>query len=127
MASNTLKLIPQPDGELYLVAEDYEVYVECKNYKGNIIVPAGFRTDLASVPKALWILIPNSGKHTFAAVVHDYLYVNNKKSINGIFDFSRSDCDEIFYNKMRYYQVEKMKAKTMWLAVRAFGWKFYKK
>ena len=127
MASNTLKLIPQPDGELYLVAEDYEVYVECKDYKGKIIVPAGFRTDLASVPKALWSIIPNSGKHTFAAVAHDYLYANNRKSSNGIFDFSRANCDEIFYNKMRHYQVGKLKARTMWLAVRTFGWQFYKK
>lgn len=127
MASNTLKLIPQPDGELYLVAEDYEVYIECKDYKGKIIIPAGFRTDLASVPQIIWSLIPPFGKHSYAAVVHDYLYANNRKTVNGIFDFSRANCDEIFYNKMRYYQVGKFKAKTMWLAVRAFGWKFYKK
>ena len=127
MASNTLKLIPQPDGELYLVAEDYEVYVECKDYKGNIIIPAGFRTDLASVPQVIWSLIPPFGKHSYGAAIHDYLYANNRKAVNGVFNFSRANCDEIFYNKMRHYQVGKLKARTMWLAVRAFGWQFYKK
>jgi hypothetical protein len=36
-------------------------------------VPAGFRTDLASVPRLLTPLVPTSGEHNRAAVLHDYL------------------------------------------------------
>jgi hypothetical protein len=36
------------------------------------VVPAGFRTDLASVPFPLWALIGPFGRHTRAAIVHDH-------------------------------------------------------
>lgn len=39
-----------------------------------ITVPAGFRTDLASVPRLFWRLLPRDGHdYRSAAVVHDYL------------------------------------------------------
>jgi hypothetical protein len=42
--------------------------------KREIVVPAGFVTDLASVPRVFWMAFPPCGKYTPAAVVHDYLY-----------------------------------------------------
>jgi hypothetical protein len=36
-------------------------------------IPAGFRTDLASVPRMLTWLVPVSGEHNRAVVLHDYL------------------------------------------------------
>ena len=45
-------------------------------YQGEtdlIIVPAGFKTDLASVPRVLQWFAPSSGQYTLAAVLHDYL------------------------------------------------------
>lgn len=36
-------------------------------------VPAGFETDLASVPRLFWRLFPRDGDYRKAAVVHDYL------------------------------------------------------
>ena len=36
-------------------------------------VPAGFVTDLASVPRALSALVPIAGRHDRAAIVHDFL------------------------------------------------------
>lgn len=35
-------------------------------------VPEGFETDYASVPRPLWALIPARGKHSRAAVLHDF-------------------------------------------------------
>jgi len=37
-------------------------------------VPAGFVTDFASTPRALWSVIPPTGRYQLAAVVHDFLY-----------------------------------------------------
>ncbi len=37
-----------------------------------VVVPAGFTTDLASVPYPLWALIGPFGRHTRAAIVHDH-------------------------------------------------------
>src|SRR5262249_56554985 len=39
-----------------------------------VVVPAGFVTDFASTPRALWSVIPPIGRYQLAAVVHDFLY-----------------------------------------------------
>jgi hypothetical protein len=39
-----------------------------------IEVPAGFETDFASIPRALWALIPPRGRYNRPAIVHDFLY-----------------------------------------------------
>ena len=41
---------------------------------GLIMVPAGFVTDLASIPRLFWNILPPFGKYTRAAIVHDWLY-----------------------------------------------------
>jgi hypothetical protein len=45
----------------------------------SIFVPAGFVTDLASIPKQLWSsgLTP-TGQYSRAAIIHDYLYWSQK-------------------------------------------------
>lgn len=40
----------------------------------SVSVPAGFVTDFASIPRALWTALPRDGDYVWAAVVHDYLY-----------------------------------------------------
>jgi hypothetical protein len=37
-------------------------------------VPAGFRTDFASIPRMFWRIFNPAGKWRRAALVHDYLY-----------------------------------------------------
>lgn len=39
-----------------------------------VIVPPGFETDFASVPRIVWSWIAPWGRHGRAAVVHDFLY-----------------------------------------------------
>ena len=47
----------------------------CEDYRyGNIIVPKGYKTNGANVPRILWgIFPPNSPEYLSAVVVHDYL------------------------------------------------------
>jgi hypothetical protein len=42
----------------------------------RVIVPKGFVTDFASIPRPLWAIVggPADGKYRKAAVVHDFLY-----------------------------------------------------
>jgi len=40
----------------------------------RIVVPKGFVTDFASVPRALHSMIGPTGRYTNAAIVHDYLF-----------------------------------------------------
>ncbi|MFV2733470.1 DUF1353 domain-containing protein, partial [Escherichia coli] len=41
-----------------------------------IAVPAGYVTDLASVPRILWSVFPPHGRYAKAAIIHDWLYDN---------------------------------------------------
>jgi hypothetical protein len=40
----------------------------------KVVVPSGFVTDLASIPRAFWIIFPRDGKYSYPAIVHDFLY-----------------------------------------------------
>ena len=42
--------------------------------RDSIVVPAGFVTEFASIPRVLWSELSPVGEHRLAAIVHDYLY-----------------------------------------------------
>jgi Protein of unknown function (DUF1353) len=82
-------------------------------YEGKLdtfTVPSGFKTDLASVPRAFTWLIPRYGAYTRAAVLHDFLC--ETKPIN------RSDADGMFRRVMRELGVPFVRRWMMWAAVR---------
>jgi hypothetical protein len=83
-----------------------------------ITVPAGFITDLASIPRAFHSLIPVNGKHSPAAILHDYLYCTQ--------DRTRAEADAIFLEAMKACGVGWLRRQAMWSAVRAGGWLAWK-
>ena len=98
-------------------------------YRGNVdefVVPRGFQTDFASVPRAFWGVYPPYGTHTKAAVVHDYLY-REQPIVRGGKPISRKDADGIFERIMRELGTSWWRRKTMHLAVRLFGGRGYRK
>lgn len=77
-------------------------------------VPAGYLTDGASVPSALWALYPPfTGAYRSAAVIHDYYCDNQQRSWQ--------DTHKVFYNAMRAADVDENTAKIMYGAVYLFG------
>lgn len=58
---------------------------------GTIVVPKGFVTDFASVPRPFWALIPTDGEYVTAAVVHDWLYWN-QATTREVADQALKDC-----------------------------------
>jgi hypothetical protein len=74
-------------------------------------VPAGFHTDLASIPPAFRWLIAPYGKYTKAAILHDYLLHERVVSV--------ADADGIFRRSMRELDVSFLRRWMMWAAVRA--------
>lgn len=87
-----------------------------------IRVPAGFLTDLASVPRAAQLLIQKDEGNIEAAVVHDYLY-----SRECSLPVSRRDADQVFLEAMTAAGVGKVKRGLMFHAVRWFGGRTWKK
>ena len=96
---------------------------------GEVTVPAGYITDLASVPRIAWAVIAPFDVAR-AAVVHDILY----EKINGAFkegtikskserEEYRAIADNIFRQGMEYAEpsVSKFKILSAYYAVRMFG------
>lgn len=86
---------------VYITSEDKE-----------IIVPAGFKTDFASVPRFFQRLFPATGKYNEATVVHDWLCYQWKKG-----KFDRREADLIFLEAMRTLDVKGWKRRLMYTGV----------
>lgn len=99
----------------YHVCTDIHFKIENKNY----VIPKGFETDLASIPRFMWpIIAPANSSFIKPAIVHDWFY---RKTC----DYNRKQTDLIFYHLLRNEGVSWAQASAMYYAVRLFGWPFY--
>ena len=104
------------------------------NTNDFIIVPAGFYTDFASIPKAMWWLYSPWGVYGPAAVLHDYLYYTTGlrymySDWRNIGPYDKRECDIIFEQCMSYDGVHTLNRKAFFYAVDNFGsqpWKNYR-
>ncbi|EDJ6834378.1 phage tail protein [Salmonella enterica] len=94
------------------VYEPFEFYLSDDN-SDVIEVPAGFVTDLASVPRIFWTILPPDGKYAKAAIIHDWMYDNALRT--------KKEADLIFLDGMTVLGVPKWKRTVMYWAVRLFG------
>ncbi|ECQ1025024.1 phage tail protein [Salmonella enterica subsp. diarizonae] len=99
------------------VHEPFAFYLSDDN-SDVIEVPAGFITDLASVPRIFWAFMPPDGKYAKAAIIHDYLYDNALRT--------KKEADLIFLDGMTVLGVPRWKCVIMYYAVRIFGKGNYK-
>lgn len=104
----TPAILEMLDHYLWRVYEPFEFYLS-----DVINVPAGFVTDLASVPRIFWSLMPPDGRYAKAAIIHDYLYDNALRT--------KREVDRIFLDGMTVLGVPKWKRTVMYWAVRLFG------
>lgn len=81
----------------------------------QVIAPAGFVTDLGSVPQALWNIVPPIGRADGGYVIHDWLYQNGKTT--------RKQADDVLREALEVRQVRKSLRMVIWLGVRAGGWR----
>ena len=75
-------------------------------------VPIGVNTDFASIPRSLRWLIPRSGRHDKAAVLHDYLC--EFKII------PRDQADKIFLEAMESLRVNWIKRRAMYMGAAGY-------
>ena len=83
---------------------------------GKVIVPAGFASDGASVPRFLWSMFPPFGKYLEAAIVHDWFCVTH--AVDSI------TAAKVFREAMEVCGVGKWRRTKMYWAVRTFGPRF---
>ena len=110
----TLRVEILPDGQQATLLNVFSV----RDCWGVLhIVPKGFTTDFASVPRFFWRLVPPWGRYSPAAVVHDYLYRTGKAS--------RKEADRVFLRLMKQLDVPCWKRWVMYWGVRLFGFRAY--
>lgn len=93
----------------------WEVYKEfqCTNEFVDVVVPKGYVTDLASIPRALWWFMPPAGRHAQACVVHDFMYDNAIST--------KELADKGFHAGLLELGIPRWRAYAMYLAVKWFG------
>lgn len=80
---------------------------------GTVVVPTGFVTDFASIPRLFWVVLAPDDDYMLAAVVHDWLYWQQ--------DLNREQADQALRYGMEELRVEAWKTAAIYRAVRLFG------
>jgi hypothetical protein len=99
------------------VDADRWTLVDALVYRGRsqqFVVPAGFRTDFATVPRVVAWLVPRFGTYTLAAILHDWLCTEGIRS--GA--VTSREADGIFRRVMRESGVPVLRRWLMWAGVR---------
>jgi hypothetical protein len=110
-ALNTPRLqLFQGDGTNFVLVDD--LYYEIKRTGRTIRVPSGFVTDFASVPWYARSAISVLGRHSIPAIVHDYLYWEQR--------CSREQADAILFDAMDEY---KSATWQQWLVYYSVHWR----
>ncbi len=102
---------------MWLTCDDFHVLVDGV----PLIVPKGFKTDLASIPRILWSLESPYKYSTIApSILHDYLY-------SYPMHYTRKEIDSIFYNALVWSGTSKTLSSIYYVGVRLFGRSHFKK
>ncbi len=99
----------------YHTCDDIRFVVDQEIY----IIPKGFETDLASLPRMVWpLMAPAHSALIPPAIVHDWFY---RKTC----DYTRKQTDLIFYHMLKNDGISTLKASIMYYSVRLFGRPYY--
>lgn len=117
------------DGHLWRLLTPLEYHLGAPDGEEVVIVPTGFFTDFASIPRGLWNLFPPTGKYGKAAVIHDFLY--QQREIHGPGTgprlCTRGEADAIFKEAMGVLGVGAFTRWTIYLGLRVGGWATWNK
>ena len=115
MSSFTTALLVSPlsDGKSWVIVTNFGYDVGEEGSEDRVHVATGFVTDFASVPRLLWWALPKWGLYGNAAVIHDWLYWDQKRT--------RKEADQVMFEAMEVLKVPQIKKNLIYRAVRMFG------
>lgn len=94
--------------------------LEWRSDAAHVVVPRGFVTDLASIPRPLRWLLDVTGPSREPAVLHDYLYCSQRDY--GGNPVTRRWADGLFRLALAAEGVSLLTRTVYWLGVRLGGW-----
>lgn len=106
------------DGQRWRVHVPFTYHVGDEYSQETITVPAGFETDLASVPRCAWHVFPTDDGYAQAAVLHDWL-CHNRGKVERRYSVRRAS--EIFREAMEVLGISRWRRAVMFRAVLWFG------
>lgn len=110
-------------GDCYRVAESFRYYLGEKYAEQWVYIPAGMLTDLASIPRLVWNILPPSGKYGAAAIVHDRLCNTLQITQSGKqVEITRANADAILGEAMEVLSVPWIKRVMISSAVAMHRW-----
>jgi hypothetical protein len=122
------------DGHGWKIHESFEYVLGDVNGAERVIVPIGFVTDFASVPRLFWNVLPPTGKYGKAAVIHDYLYqyrfivkIGPLPDPAAVRLCERGEADRLLKEGMEVLGVGKVTRWVVYAGVRVGGWAAWQK
>ncbi len=99
----------------FYIVEEPLIWTPNYDQKGypKITVPRGFVTDLASIPRIFWTALRPDGEYAYAAIVHDYLYWNQK--------IQKNKADYIFKMSMEDFELSQVLVQSLYISVAVLG------
>lgn len=103
------------------VAQDVQVEI----FGTYFTIPAGYKTDFASVPQFLWGIFPPHGLAAIPSLIHDYMYDNrvfaddlgdeNARRLADVFFLNNmTDCGVPRWQRLIYFYGVRVFAKSWW-------------
>ena len=88
----------------------------------TVVIPAGFKSDGASVPRFFWraVFPPGDNRAMRAAFAHDYIYRTHPDS------WTKIQADAMFYDLLISGGIHPVRAALAWLGVHFFGRRAWK-
>lgn len=117
---NFMVASPFSDGKYWVLVDDLQYDILDTDIV--VTVPRGFVTDFTSIPRPFWSLLPRWGKYGPPAVVHDFLYWDQR--------CTRAQADKIMMLAMQESDVSWLRANLIHKAVRLgglFAWRSNRK
>lgn len=121
------------ESDRWKLIHPYYVSIEEKDKIYLVEIPQNFHTDFCSVPRLPFAYLLFAGMAQHAGVLHDALYSAMPeivvREITGLqnIDYSRMWADKIFLAAMKHIGVSLFHRQAMYWAVRARGWRYFKK
>ena len=118
-------MLPHLEEDEFLLHADYNIYWTYGDKEYRLKVPAGYVTDLSSIPKVARSVIPVIGRQNGPAVIHDYIYEpsdnDRPEGYHQLPGWTKEEADSLFLAAMVAVKVPWWRRNAMWLAVKYGG------